>query len=74
MADEVLYHISEQHADALIKPIHAELRTLEDRTRHYTRHLRMSPEDRELIESTREAIRQAREETERLHRMSTGAQ
>lgn len=74
MSQRVLYHINEQQADALIGPIHAELRELEHRAQHYIDHIRMGGDDRELVESTLRTLRTAREEVEGLYRASTAQQ
>ena len=60
------YHLREQNAHALLGPITAALRELEQRTQHYAERLAMEPAERETVQAARGAIAAAREEIERL--------
>jgi hypothetical protein len=70
MPGPVRYHVEEQHACALLDPLHASLHALESRAQHYVEHLPMSAEDRETIRRAWEALAGARQEIERLRRES----
>lgn len=75
MHEPGLYHLDEQYAAALLRPIVARLGELEGRLRHYGAHLRMPPEDRAAIEAAGRALEEARRELERIwqERIEAGA-
>ena len=43
------YHITEQPAEALLGPLAAALRELEQRARHYAERINMTDQDREIM-------------------------
>lgn len=66
MHEPGIYHLDEQYAAALLRPLLSTLRELEHRAAHYRAHLRMSTEDRAAIESAGQVLATARSELERL--------
>ena len=67
MADLPKYHIGEQTAYALLRPVHASLRELEARTRHYMDRLNLrSEQDRAALEAANHALAEAERAIERL--------
>jgi hypothetical protein len=67
MADLPKYHINEQTAYALLRPVHASIRELEARTRHYINRLHLqSEQDRAALEAANRALAEASREIERL--------
>lgn len=75
MHEPGIYHLDEQYAAALLRPILARLNELEGRLQHYGAHLRMLPEDRAAIEAAGRALEEARRELERIwrERIESGA-
>jgi hypothetical protein len=60
MREPVLYHLDDQYAAALLRPMVSSLHELERRAQHYSVHLRMAPDDREAIAGAREILEEAR--------------
>jgi hypothetical protein len=60
------YHIREQEAYALLGPIVASLRELEQRTEHYANRLNMEPRELETVAAAQQAIAEARANVQRL--------
>ena len=67
MADLPKYHIAEQSAGALLRPVAAEVQALAARTRHYSQRLNLKGEaDRAALEAAAEALTQAAQTLARL--------
>jgi hypothetical protein len=66
MHEPGIYHLDEQYAAALLRPILARLGELEGRLQHYSAHLRMPPEDRAAIEAAGRVLAEACRELERI--------
>ena len=62
----VPYHLDEQYADALLQPIAAILRELEQRAAQYADRLHLSEDDRNRVEKARDLIIEMRLELEAL--------
>ena len=60
------YHIKEQEARALLGPIVASLRDLEERALHYTQRLNMEPSELQTVAEAHKALAEARANVERL--------
>jgi len=66
MHEPGIYHLDEQYAAALLRPMVSTLGELERRAAHYEAHLRMSTEDRVAIETAGRVLEEARRELERI--------
>jgi hypothetical protein len=67
MADLPKYHISEQSAYALLRPVHGSVRELAARTEHYLGRLHLYGEaDRTALTEAHQALRTATRELERI--------
>jgi len=64
------YHLSEQHASALLGPVADAVAELERRTRHYAERLNLSPTDHEAVLAAHRALAFARAEIERIRAAS----
>ncbi len=54
------YHLGEQHASALLRPIEAALAELEARLVQYVERIPMSDDDREAVRAGQNVVNQAR--------------
>jgi len=64
------YHVREQPAYALLGPMRAALRELEQRAQHYAERVNLEPADAEAVRAAGQAIARARAEVERIWRES----
>lgn len=64
------YHLSEQRADAILRPLARELGGLEARARHYLDRLYLTDEDRAAVMAAHAALATAHAELERLWQAS----
>ena len=60
------YHVREQQAHALLGPMRASLRELEQRARHYVARVNVEPAEADKLRAAGDAIARARAEVERL--------
>lgn len=67
------YHLGEQHAAALLGPVGATLRELEQRTRHYLERAPLAPGSEEPLRTAHAALTAARREVEMVWRQSVAA-
>jgi hypothetical protein len=63
---QVYDHVDQQYAFALIGPLRDQVRVLEERAHHYVHHVRMSPDDLEILEQVHSVLANARGDLERL--------
>ncbi len=75
MHEAELYHLDQQYAAALLRPVVATLAELERRLEHYRFRVRIAPEDRAAIEAAGRALTEARRELEQIwqQRVEVGA-
>ena len=64
------YHLSEHTAHVLLDPMCATLRDLEQRARHYTERLHLTPGTGDTLAGAQQALATARRELERLQAQS----
>ena len=60
------YHLNEQRADAILRPLALTLAEMETRTQHFLDRLQMVEEDRAAVAAAHKAIADAHAELERL--------
>jgi hypothetical protein len=65
------YHLGDQRADAILRPLALTLLELETRAAHYRDRLVLAPEDREAVVAALAALTTARAELDRLWQAST---
>ncbi len=75
MHEAGMYHLDQQYAAALLRPVVATLAELERRLEHYRLRVRVAPEDRAAIEAAGRALADARRELEQIwqQRVEAGA-
>jgi hypothetical protein len=71
MPDLPKYHLGEQRADAILRPMAQTLRELEARAAHYRDRLVLTPEDQEAVVAALAALTTARAELEQLWQART---
>jgi hypothetical protein len=64
------YHLTEQHASALLGPVTDAVAELERRTRHFAERLALSPADQEAVLAAHRILASARAEIERIRAAS----
>lgn len=64
------YHLSEQRADAILRPLALELGDLETRAKHYLDRLSLTDEDRAAVAAAHAALEAAHTELARLWQAS----
>ena len=64
------YHVREQQAYALLGPLRASLRELEQRARHYVARVNMDDAEADKLRAAGDTIARAREEVDRLWQQS----
>ena len=65
------YHLSEQHAGALLGPVADAVAELERRTRHHAERLALSPADHEAMLAAHRTLAAAWAEIDRIRATST---
>jgi hypothetical protein len=71
MPDLPKYHLGEQRADAILRPMALTLGELETRAAHYRDRLVLTPEDQEAVAAALAAVTTARAELDRLWQART---
>jgi hypothetical protein len=71
MPDLPKYHLGEQRADAILRPMALTLRDLEARAAHYHDRLVLTPKDQEAVVAALAALTTARAELEKLWQART---
>jgi hypothetical protein len=71
MPDLPKYHLGEQRADAILRPMALTLREMETRAAHYRDRLLLTPEDQEAVVAALTALMTARAELEKLWQART---
>jgi hypothetical protein len=67
---QVYDHVDQQYAFGLIGPLRDQVRVLEERAHHYVHHVRMSPDDLEILQRVHSVLANARGDLERLRAKS----
>lgn len=62
------YHLGEQRADAILRPLALTLAEMETRAQHYLDRLQLVDEDREAVAAAHRALATARAELDELWR------
>lgn len=65
------YHLGEQRADAILRPLALSLAEMETRAQHYLDRLQLVEEDREAVVAAHKALAAARAELDALWRART---
>lgn len=65
------YHLGEQRADAILRPMALTLQELETRAAHYLDRLTLTPEDRDAVAAAHAALATASAELDTLWRART---
>lgn len=65
------YHLSEQRADAILRPLALGLAEMETRAQHYLDRLQLIAEDREAVAAAHKALAAARAELDTLWQART---
>ncbi len=65
------YHLGEQRADALLRPLALTLQELETRAAHYLDRLKLPAEDRDAVAAAHAALATASAELDRLWQART---
>ena len=65
------YHLSEQRADAILRPLALSLAEMETRAQHYLDRLQLVDADREAVAAAHRAIAAAHAELDQLWRART---
>ncbi len=68
------YHVREQQAYALLRPMCASLQELERRAQHYVERVMLMPEEQEALQAAHRAIAAAGAEVERIWQASDSRQ
>jgi hypothetical protein len=66
MAEPVLYHLDQQTAPGLLRPVAYDLQRLEQRLAHYLVHLRLSERDRATVAEAHRVLAEAADALARL--------
>lgn len=65
------YHLNEQRADAILRPLALSVQEMEARAAHYLDRLTLTPEDRDAVAAAHVALATAGAELDKLWRART---